>query len=155
MTVKVTLLLLVLFALFGMGSFLSAQETSLPEIPQDISAVGKGIFTNLIDTVKQIFSQLGTVLGDIFGWIYNFWQLHILPWFQNAWNSIVRFFETLFEEKMPAVKEEFQRETKELTEEVPRLFNDFWQWLKGLAGQQFEEGTDDNMTSFLFDRNRV
>jgi len=153
MTVKVTLLLLVLFALLSTGTFLYAQETSLPGIPPNVS-MGE-IFTNLIDTVKQIFLQLGTVLGDIFGWIYNFWQLHILPWLQNAWNSIVRFFATFFEEKMPAVKEEFQREAKELTEEVPRLIKNLWQWLKGLAGQQFEEGTDDNMTSFLFDRNRV
>ena len=126
MKVKITLLL-VLFVLLSMGGFSDAQETSLPGISQNIKGVGKSMFTKIIDILKQVFGQLETVLGNIINWIYNFWQVHIWPWFQSTWNSIVRFFGTLFEEKMPSVKREFQREVKELTEEVPRLLNDLWQ----------------------------
>ena len=64
-----------------------------------------------------------------------FWKKmlnYVSPWLEGIWNSILSLLGKEVEQRRPEVEEEFEKETQEMKEEIPKAGKSLWQRFKEL-----------------------
>jgi len=127
MTIKILYNLIIILSITGLllPSFFFAQTTDLPETPEDVKALGE--------------KTLEVGEKEIPGIIKAMWQEQVLPvwqkmfgWFKaNLWPKFYSWFQKEvtpeIEKRKPLIEEEFEKEKKEVKEELPQVGNSLWE----------------------------
>jgi len=82
----------------------------------------------LIPLMAFADSGVSGVFKNIWEGIKYVWNSYILFWFNNIWQVIYNFLGTQVEQRKPGVEDEFKKETQEMKEDIPNV----WQKIKNL-----------------------
>ena len=103
-----------------------SQDITAPETIEEAKSFGEKIFQQLPKAIKRIWKEEVIPLWEK-TWV-KWWHSFIKPSIQKIWQKIL----TLFKKRKPIIKEEFEREKKEMKGELPKVKNDLWERFKEL-----------------------
>jgi hypothetical protein len=112
------------FLVMGQSVDLPSQEGSNKGI---LSAI-PGAFGTLWDEALSL-GQIGL------NWLKNLWDSYILSWISNMWGRVSPSINKEIETRKPGVEEEFQKEKKEIKEDIPTVVQtgkSLWERFKDL-----------------------
>ena len=118
---KKYLIFLAIISIF-FSNFAFGQE--LPKTTDEVKEIGEKALEKTPEALKDSFKEAEPIWSQ-------FWS-QIKKWAKIIWNKTYYFLNKEVEQRKPAVKEEFKRETRELKEEITKEAPSLWQRFKNL-----------------------
>ena len=99
-----------------------AQGLEQPKTMEEAESLGMKILTALPDAVKKVWqTEALPFLLKMWGWAKNIWDTYLGYKVENLWQ---KFLNLLGKETSPNLKEEFQKEKKEMEKDLWDRFKD-------------------------------
>lgn len=139
---EMILILIIFFLLFNNFVFAGNSKTiTLPETLSEAKELGnktqQEIKLNFSGIFKKIWEQeILPVFQKTWNFFEKIWSSYIYPFFHKIWINIKNIFIKEFKERKVIIQGEFQKEKKEIKEEIktdlPEVSKSLWQRFKEL-----------------------
>jgi len=99
-------------------SFAQNQPSTPPETLEGTKTIGEKILKDLPQALKEPWQEAMRVWGKMADIWSGWWNSYILPWLKSFWQNIKAPLIKEMERRKPIIEEEFEKEKKEIKEEI-------------------------------------